>query len=242
MLMGIWNSNEVLYPLVNNSRAGFARMGTQYGQYLFSDVMKRTIPAKLKVFLMLSYLSSAQRKALAEMLVDDESVRVWCWAPGWLSEDGADESNIEKTTGFKVHPLDSDENRAMATEKGVELGLPAEFTGKRARPLFAVEVRDGDEVWATYPDGSPAIVMRKRGKGADIFEGLPISLPARFLAVAAKLAGVHLFVEPETASVWSRGGYTAVQAFENGEFTLRMPDGKTTRMSLGKGECRLLKD
>lgn len=242
MLMGIWNSNEVLYPLVNNSRAGFARMGTQYGQYLFSDVMKRTIPAKLKVFLMLSYLSSAQRKALAEMLVDDESVRVWCWAPGWLSEDGADESNIEKTTGFKVHPLDSDENRAMATEKGVELGLPAEFTGKRARPLFAVEVRDGDEVWATYPDGSPAIVMRKRGKGADIFEGLPISLPARFLAVAAKLAGVHLFVEPETASVWSRGGYTAVQAFENGDFTLRMPDGKTTRMSLGKGECRLLKD
>lgn len=242
MLTGIWDSRDVFYPLVNNSRAGFGRMGAPYGQYLFSDIVRRPINAKLKVFLALTYLPPARRQALRALLADDQSVRVWCWAPGWLTDDGADAANIERTTDFRVRLLASDDNRALATATGCAHGLPEEFRGNRARPLFAVETQPGDEVWAVYPDGSPAVVMRRQTKGADIFEGLPASLPAEFLAAAARLAGVHLYVPPNTATVWSGAGHTAVQAVADRKFTLTLPGGKTRELDLKKGECRLLDD
>ena len=95
-------------------------------------------------------------------------------------------------------------------------------------------------VWARYRDGSPAIVVRRRGRGTDVFEGLPASLPAEFLAACARMAGVHLYVKPNTATVWSADDDLAVQAFEDSDFAVRWPDGATRSLSLRKGECRLL--
>lgn len=220
MLCGIWASREVLYPLVSNSRAGLARMGAPFGQYLLSDVVSRPLDAKLKVFLAAWYLPKARREALMSRLTDDTGVRVWCWAPGWLTDEGPDAANIEALTGFKVRPIEG-----------------------RQKPLFAVDdLRTGDEVWSRFADGTPSAVMRRRGKGADVFVSEPKALSAGFLARCAKLAGVHLYLPPDVATVWSSEGYTAVQAVKDATFTLTERDGRMRELSLKKGECRLIGD
>ncbi len=238
MLFGIWGFD---HPIVSRTRAGLARMGAPYGQYLLSDIMENPIAAKLKIFLAAWYLPEERRIALRRMMDEDGGVKVWCWAPGWLTDKGADVVGIEATTGFKVRRVEDGSSVVHATKEGLEAGLCATIGKGVVRPLFAVaELKEGDMVWARYRDGSPAIVVRRRGRGTDVFEGLPASLPAEFLAACARMAGVHLYVKPNTATVWSADDDLAVQAFEDSDFAVRWPDGATRSLSLRKGECRLL--
>jgi hypothetical protein len=238
MLFGLWGFD---YPIVKRTRAGLARMGAPYGQYLLSDVEARPLAAKLKIFLAAWYLPEERRTKLRRQMDEDSGVKVWCWAPGWLTDGGADAAGIESTTGFKVRRIESDAAVVRATDEGLAAGLCSSFGKGVAKPLFAVaELKDGDVVWARYPDGSPAIVVRRRGRGVDVFEGLPAALPAEFLAACARIAGVHLYVKPNTATVWTGGGFLAVQPFEDSDFDVVWPDGEIDSLSLRKGECRLL--
>ena len=220
MLCGIWASRETLYPLVSNTRAGLARTGAPFGQYLLSDVVSRPLDARLQVFLAAWYLPKARRDAVVSRIRRGKTVRVWCWAPGWLDEGGANEANVEKLTGFRVR-----------------------LVPDKVKPLFAVDdVRTDDEVWERHPDGSPAVVVRRQADGgADVFVARPVSLPAALLARCAQLAGVHLYVPPDTATMWAAGDYLSVQAVRDADFNVTWPDGTTRRLSLRKGECRLLK-
>lgn len=238
MLFGLWGFD---YPIVKRTRAGLARMGAPYGQYLLSDVEARPLAAKLKIFLAAWYLPEERRTKLRRQMDEDSGVKVWCWAPGWLTDGGADAAGIESTTGFKVRRIESGAAVVRATDEGLAAGLCSSFGKGVAKPLFAVaELKDGDVVWARYPDGSPAIVVRRRGRGVDVFEGLPAALPAEFLAACARIAGVHLYVKPNTATVWTGGGFLAVQPFEDSDFDVVWPDGEIDSLSLRKGECRLL--
>ena len=228
-------AQAVTRPLIYTVRGEFDKAGVRYGQYLLEDVLKNPPPAKVQVFLSANYLTSADRAALAKDRVEHpERVRVWCFAPGYLSDRGADEKGITEVTGFSVKRIDK--------------------SGDKIRPFFSPDA-EGGEVWARFPDGSPSVAARSAGAGMDVFCAIP-ELTADVIRRAAKAAGVHLYLKSGNAGVYADAGFVSVQALEDGEVAIdfgetgdivdaitgeKVGQGPVYSVSLTAGDARLFR-
>jgi hypothetical protein len=120
-------------------------------------------------------LSDAKIDALVRQRKTHPATRVWCWAPGWRDNEGVpDLARMTRLTGFRFKPLAKPVDQAL-------------FTVTDAKP---------EEILERFPDGSPSVVMRRHGAGADVFVSKP-DLTAPLLHRLAALAGVHLYL-PES--------------------------------------------
>jgi hypothetical protein len=239
--------------LIYDARAALGRCGAPYGQYLLDDVLVDRVPAKLQVFLSAWALTPEKRAALTRRR-SSGSVRVWCYAPGYLYPDRADIAGIKEVTGFEAKAANVATAEATPTAAGKRLGLVAPWGPKQAiRPLFSVTA-SADETLATYSDGAPAVALRRSEKGIDVFLGVP-QLTHELIRALAKVTGVHLFTEGK-ATVWAAEGYISLQAHETGPLVVNtgrpgkvtdaldgriLGDGPEVTLTLKKGEVRVIK-
>lgn len=245
-------------PLIYDGRAALGRSGAPYGQYLLEDVIAKKVPAKLQVYLAAWSLTAAERAALVKP--HPNSVRVWCYAPGYLQPDRLDTAGIKDLTGFEVKPVSVFPAAVTPTEAGKRAGLAEGWEAVNSwapkaaiTPLFAA-IATPEETWATYTDGSPAIAVRKTARGVDVFVGVPMLTPELVRALA-KLAGVHLYTEGK-ATVWATDGYLSFQAHEAGPLTIDvgrktavsdaldgqpLGNGPKVTLTVKQGETRVLK-
>jgi hypothetical protein len=239
--------------LIYMARAALGRCGAPYGQYLLDDALAGRVPAKLQVFLSAWALSPGQRAALAGRRTPG-TVRVWCYAPGYLYPDRADIAGIKELTGFEAQPANVATAEATPTEAGKKLGLAAPWGPKHPiLPLFSVKA-SADETLATYSDGTPAVAVRRSQQGIDVFVGVP-QLTPELVRALAKMAGAHLFTEGK-ATLWAAEGYLSLQAHETGPLVLdtgrqgkvvdaldgkALGDGPQVTLTLKKGEVRVIK-
>jgi hypothetical protein len=246
-------SAPVAAELVCHCRAAFGRSGAPYGQYLLDDAIAGQIPAKLQVFLSAWVLTPERRAALAAKRAPG-TVRVWCYAPGYLFPDRADVAGIKEVTGFEAAAILGTKATVTPTEAGKKLGLTVAWGPKEPiRPLFCVTAA-AEETLATYADGSPAVAMRRSGAGLDVFVGVP-KLTPELVRALAKIAGVHLFTEGN-ATVWAAEGFISLQAHEAGPLVIDtgkpgpvvdaldgkpLGEGPKVTLTLQKGEVRVLK-
>lgn len=236
-----------------DARAALGRSGAPYGQYLLDDALVGRVPAKLQVYLSAWALSPAQRDALAAQRHSGVT-RVWCYAPGFLYPDRAEVAGIKEVTGFETKAAAAPTAEATPTEVGKKFGLTASWGPKQpTTPLFSVTA-SADETLATYSDGTPAVALRRSGKGTDVFVGVP-QLTPELVRALARMAGVHLFTEGK-ASVWAAEGYLSLQAHEDGPLVIStgkqgvvvdaldgrlLGNGPRVTLSLKQGETRVIK-
>lgn len=245
-------------PLIYDARAALGRSGAPYGQYLLEDVIAKKVPAKLQVYLAAYSLTPAERAALKQP--HPNTVRAWCYAPGYIQSDRLDVNGIKDLTGFEVKPVSVVPAAVTPTEAGRKVGLTEGWEAVNSwapkepvTPLFS-PVASGDEVWATYTDGSPALAVRRTNRGVEAFIGLP-QLTPELVRALAKLAGVHLYTEGK-ASVWATDGYLSFQAHEAGPLTINvgrkvavsdacdgrhLGTGPKVTLEVKQGETRVLK-
>lgn len=231
-------SSAMARPLIYEARAAFGRSGAPYGQYMFRDATAGNVPAKLQVFIAAWSLTQEQRRELRSNRPAGATC-VWCYAPGYLLADRADVMTMSEVSGFKHKILDLDTAVATPTDAGKALGLDAPW-GQEApiRPLFTVAPEDGDQILATYSDGSPAVVLRPGENGSEVFSGVP-AWTSSLVRALARIAGVHLYATTD-ANVWAAEGYLSVHTMSDGP--LRLNTGTTapvtdalTGTPLGKG-------
>ena len=222
--------------------------GAPYGQYFLNDVLDNPGDAKLYVFAMAPYLDAAQRAKIAALrAARPDASFLWCWAPGYLSEKGMSVEGIEEVTGFRVTRAGVSNGWAKTTEKGFARGLGLSTWGggvqEGAAPLFSPTVRPGDEVWATYRDAPdlPALVARRRGEGTgyDIFLG-PGQFFRELFHAAAKIAGVHTYLESGCGNVVAAEGYVAVQNATDKPLKVLLRTGESLTLDLPRGATRIL--
>jgi hypothetical protein len=245
-------------PLVYDGRAALGRCGAPYGQYLLEDVVAGKVPAKLQVYLAAYALTPAERAALLKP--HPEVTRVWCYAPGYIQADRLDRAGVTDLTGFQVTAVTLPTTAVTLTPAGKRAGLSEGWEAvnpwgpkEPVTPLFAVTATP-DETWATYSDGSPAVVVRRTARGLDAFVGIP-KLTPELLRALAKLAGVHVYTEGK-ATLWAVDGYLSFQAHEAGPLTLdvgqakpvldaldgrTLGTGPTLTLTVRKGETRVLR-
>lgn len=231
-------SSAMARPLVYEARAALGRSGAPYGQYLLGDAVAGRIPARLQFLLAAWSLAEAERDGLRTQRRPG-TTRVWCYAPGYSDGTKRDPAFIRQTCGFQVQPVELPDPIATPTDRGTELGLTGPWGQKVAiAPLFAAVPEAGDEVLATYADGSAALMVRTTPAGKDIFLGTP-ALTAGLVRACARLAGVHLYCE-QNAAIWAAAGGMSVHAVQDGPLDLRFPDPIVLRdaisgETLGKG-------
>ncbi|MGB9688716.1 beta-galactosidase [Thermogutta sp.] len=247
-----FGSDAVTRPLIYEVRRPLGRMGTPYGQYLLSDVFKGNVSAKMLVFLAAWRLSKEERTQLRR--ATEGRLKVWCYAPGYLTGGEDPKTAMKELTGFEVEEVKDTKAWAEPTERGRKLGLSQGFGVKQEiRPLFAVTDANSDEVLATYPNGKAAVVLRRLPDGPSLFVGVP-HLTSELLRLAARQAGVHLFTE-EDANIYANGPFIALHAAHDGVLAIDVGTdtnvwdyvtgeslGKGPRLSLAmkKGETRIL--
>ena len=246
-------SSVLARPLVYDARAALGRSGAPYGQYLLRDAVAGRVPAKLQILLAAWSLTEKQRNALRENR-GAGTTRVWCYAPGYSNGERRDVDLIRQATGFRVREVKLPNPVATPTGPGRDFGLTASWGQETAiTPLFAVDPGDGDEVLATYSDGSAALVARQGARGMDIFLGTP-AWTSELVRACALLAGVHLFSETD-AAIWGAEGLLSVHAVADGPLRLRFQrptivrdalagtvfgTGKRVAVPFRKGQTRVL--
>jgi len=214
-------SSVLARPLVYEARAALGRSGAPYGQYLLGDVVAGRVPARLQFLLAAWSLTAADRDGLRAQRRPG-TTRVWCYAPGYSDGTRRDPDLIRQTCGFQVRLVDLPTPVATPTEQGQQRGLTEPWGQKTAiAPLFAVVPEAGDEILATYSDGSAALVVRTAATAKDVFLGTP-ALTSELVRVCARLADVHLFCESD-AAVWAGEGVLSVHAVADGSLDLLFP-------------------
>ncbi|MBI3851903.1 MAG: beta-galactosidase [Verrucomicrobia bacterium] len=229
-------------PLIYDARAALGRCGAPYGQFTLTDALAGKVPAKLQIFLAVWSLTSDERCALTAHRPPN-TTRVWCYAPGYLLPDRADIAAMNEVTGFKHRAVSPGSAEATPTEAGRKVGLTKPWGPKEPiLPLFTVEA-DSAETLAVYKDGSPAVAMRRRLRGLDIFLGVPALTP-ELVRAFARMSDVHLFTE-ENAAVWAAEEFLSIQAHKTGPLVIQT--GRTSAVSdaltgakLGRGPCLTL--
>ena len=107
---------------------------------------------------------------------------------------------------------------ATATARGRELGLPENWPVMARTPLLmAVKPVDGDEILATWPDGSAAVVMRANS----IYCGTP-RYPWALARLAAQRAGIHLYTDTDCV-FYTDGMNMVLHGTKDGVVTISLP-------------------
>jgi hypothetical protein len=171
------------------------------------------VQAKMYVFLTAWCLSAQQRREL--LAATRGSLRIWCYAPGYLDGDHVSPQAMRELTGFRLEPVTPGQAWAKPTAAGQRAGVgPAFGRHHPIRPLFAAADATAAETLATYPDGSAAIALRQTATGPSLFVGVP-GLTSELLRLAADRSGVHLFTHVD-CNVYANGPYLAIHAAQDG--------------------------
>lgn len=212
-------NNQISGPLVYYGRAPFGRHGAPYGACLLDDLLDGKIDAKLNAFIGITRLTKEERIKIRKLTAD--KVNLWSMDAGYLdAEKGSDPQNFKELTGFTRVMIKNPKADIQITEKGKNFGLTSGW-GKDLPAGLAATVTDAapDEILAVYPDGKPAVVLRKTSQGGcSIFCGVP-SLSSELIRAAAKLAGVHLFTEID-CNVYANGPFVVVHGAQDGPIIL----------------------
>lgn len=233
------------------ARTSLAKAGVSFGQYVFEDALAKPLDAKVEF-----HLSTWKPRDVAALVCQARArpdvTRVWCWAPP------------AEATGFSLRPVAGTEARVTATAAGLAAGLDASWTTspkKPIAPLYAADDAASSEVWATWPDGSAAVAVRKNpgGRGYSVFCGIPWLTP-RLVAAACRLGGVHAYLPPDRvgkAVVWAGNGFLTVQSHERATFEIDtgfaggvrdalsgeiLSKGPRATLSFAAGDARILED
>ncbi len=239
-------------PCVSEARRALGRLGAPYGQYLQDDVAAGRVQAKMYVFLTAWSLVSSERQRLLASV--NGSLKLWCYAPGYQEANGTSLDAMHELTGFQIKKLAGVQAWAEPTTAGRKLGLHKSFGFQgRIEPLFAAADAKGEEVLATYPDGSAAVALRRTDRGPSLFVGPP-GLTSELLRLAARRAGVHLITQTD-CNVQANGPFLMLHSAQDGSLeldagvsgTIRdlftrqiVGDGPKITLPLRRGETRIL--
>ncbi|MGA2502166.1 MAG: beta-galactosidase, partial [Tepidisphaeraceae bacterium] len=253
MLYVAAGGNAVTVPGIYEARLALGRMGAPYGQYLLDDVLEGRVHAKVYVLLNAWCLSATEREKLLK--ATHGATRIWCYAPGYFDDERVSHDAMRQLTGFELKKSASPKSFASPSEAGKKLGMLRAFGVQRPiQPQFAAADATGDEILATYPDGSPAIAMRRAADGTSIFVGAP-GLTSELLRLAARAGGAHLFTEVD-CNIYATGRFLAVHASQDGPLLIDVGQsadiadlltaetlgaGRRIQLPIKRGQTRVLK-
>lgn len=236
-------------PLTYEGRAQLARSGTSFGQFLLDDLLAQRLDSPVVLLHNAWLLTQTQRQQLQKALAN--KAVIWGYAVAPLdptSSQPLPPEQLEQLSGFHTVPLSQlpATCTVQSTDLGRRLGLPDTWSLPRGLPvppvLYTVKLRPAQQVLATWPDGSPAVVLDQSRRRANIFCGIP-STPHQLLRASLKLNGLRPLTNDDCA-LYTQPPFIMVHANHDGPVTLTFTKKShvsevLTGRSLGKNLTQL---
>ncbi len=231
-----------------------SQSGVPYGQYMLEDILEVRATPKLSYISGSYALTKKQRQQLRKLA--KKSSCVYVWNVGYVDLDKAKFSldAMREATSFEFELLEKSTAMAIPTELGKRAGIEKFGLNEEVAPLFSPIPRYDDKIIATYPNGKPAVVVRKSGDFVKVFVGLT-KLSPELCKYIAKISGVHSYIDNNAVAV-ANGNYVAINTVKDGTHTLTLKDEtevfdilenknlgkfKTKTFDLKKGDVKLFK-
>jgi hypothetical protein len=171
-------------------------MGAPFDVYLLSDLDK--IPDhKLYIFMDAYDIDAATRQLIQNKVRRNNAVSVWCYAPGYISENGFGAKAMEQLTGIHLNEILQQETGALqVVDHDNPITKYADtFPSYTVGPVF--EVADKNAKTLATLNGKPAVALREfnNGKPATSWRSVYSLMPLtkELLMGLCDYAGVHVY-------------------------------------------------
>ncbi|OGV35181.1 MAG: hypothetical protein A2020_11615 [Lentisphaerae bacterium GWF2_45_14] len=197
------------------------RCGAPYDFYLLEDIKNSAMPDyKLYVFLNAYYTDDATREAIAQKVRKNNSVAVWCFAPGFVSPSGLGTETMYQLTGIKL--------KEERVEKTISLEItdkahPITKFAKKSNPctfgpLFYAE--DNNAKTLGTADGKPIFVIKEFKEWKSVYSLMPLT--AELLTGLCNYAGVHAYSQSGDILTANKS-YIMLHTSTSGNKTITLP-------------------
>ena len=213
------NDSAVSQHAFTDLRSTLPRTGAAFGQYMLEDLLGGEVPATVVVLSNAWVLDAEQRDRLRQVL--GGKFVLWHTAVGIVDpENGASLEDSAHLTGFRIERLgesDAKPAKVQATPAGMAYGLDGWSVSAPEKLLFRIIPEVGDEILATWPDGSAAVVLRDHA----LYCATP-ELPRELLRLACRKGGAHLWTDDQCV-LYTDGRYIVLHATQDGAVTIHLP-------------------
>jgi len=217
---GIKSTDYINHWFVNTQARAVHRIGAPFdGLYRFDLTEEDARRYRMLLMLNLFFLRSEEAERLRGILRDSGCMAVWYYAPGFVTPERLDRSQMEGLTGFRFSVIERP--GTMMTKTSLS-GAPLRFgVAEEHFPRFVPDA-PGAEVLGEWDDGAgPSFAVKEHEGHTSVYIGTA-PMPASILRTLAERAGARLWSTHEDI-VFATQGAVVLVATESGEHTLRLP-------------------
>lgn len=258
--LNVWNGPN--FNTVRINQRAWLRSGLKFDSYYLNDLINKNMTDyKVYVFMNVFHVSPETMNFIETKLKKENKVIVWLYAPGYLTDGGINQENMQNLTGIKINCADNASKKAsfVSDDKNILLkdlsnqpvGIGNDMPGERF-----ISTDNNTAVLAKYRDGKNAAVMKKFPQWTSIFIGVPAGLSPQLLQNIATYANVHVYNNIGDLFVYHRDDLICLHGIEGNENDIKLPfdaevkdlfsgeillaGGKGLKVKLQPGETRLL--
>jgi hypothetical protein len=223
--------NGFLAQTLQPAQVQLAKVGAPHDSILVDDLaLLDTQPYKLVIFLNCFHLTDSQRALIQRRVLNQNRTVVWCYAAGYFSGHRASREGIHELIGIRIEPSEPDKLQLRIELK------PAGHPLLTASALAGLKVIGSPHVWGrlfavrddaaiplgTLPGRSDVVLAVKPMPGWTSVYTVSAVLPAAFLRLLARQAGVHIYNDADDTLYASRS-YLTIAADQAGPRVVRLP-------------------
>jgi hypothetical protein len=169
-----------------------AKMGAPFDMYLLPDIKNSAMPDyKLYIFMNSFYIDKATRDAIAVKIRKNNAVAIWCYAPGYITENGFSVEAMKELTGIDLSEIKEQKtlilnitDKTNPIAKYVKQLKPYTFG-----PVFNVTDKNVKVIGTA--DNKPALVIKEFSNWKSVYSLLPLN--KELLTGLCEFAGVHIY-------------------------------------------------
>lgn len=167
-------------------------MGAPFDVYLSDDLANpKMADYKLYIFVNMFYADKAKREFISAKIRKNNSVSVWCYAPGFIDENGFSIEGMEKLTGikFEVENIEKTMGLQLADKKSDISKYAQAFSIYKVGPVFSCS-GEGVNIIGTA-NGKGALAVKDFGHWRSVYSLMPLT--KELLMGLCDYAGIHVY-------------------------------------------------
>ena len=231
-------NNNFIEGLCWNTYQEAARMGAPFDMYLLPDIKNPKMPDyKLYIFMNSFYIDKETRNAIAAKIRKNNAVAVWCYAPGYITENGFSVENMKDLTGIELSELKEQKTLTLSISNKASPITKYTNTFKTYTfgPVFNVTDKDVKVIGTA--ENKPALVLKEFSNWKSVYSLLPLN--KELLTGLCEFAGVHIYSKSYDMLTANKS-FIMLHTSNDGEKTITLPDNYDvteilTGKEIGKG-------
>lgn len=199
-----------------------AKMGAPFDMYLLPDITNPKMPDyKLYIFMNSFYTDKETRNAIAAKIRKNNAVAVWCYAPGYITENGFSTESMKELTGIEFSELREQKTLTLnISDKANPITKYTKtFKTYTFGPVF--NVTDKDVKIIGTAENKPALVLKEFGNWKSVYSLLPLN--KELLTGLCEYAGVHVYSKSYDMLTANKS-FIMLHTSSDGEKTITLPD------------------